>query len=100
MWSVSSCAHPGGIAPRSRAGDDNTKVVAFLWPSEITRPLTPEAWRHSPWFRDEDVITPSRVVIATDRSACIMPDGDVSQPRATETYHCAGGWRYPRNRGR
>ena len=92
-----SCAgpRPGSVDPLA-----NTKVVAVLWPSVQTVPLTPERWRASPWFRSEDIITPSRVVIAVDRYACIMRDGDVSNPKATERFYCVDGWRYPRSRGR
>lgn len=97
--SVLSCAH-GNIVRPARIGDENTKIVAVVWPSFVTRPLTPDAWRGSPWFRDEDMVTPSRVVISTDRYACIIVDGDVREPRATETWTCAGSWRYPRMRGR
>jgi hypothetical protein len=95
-----SCAS-GALRPEPRITDANTKIVGVLWPSEITAPLTPEAWRASPWFRDEDdLVTPSRVVIAVDRYACIMRDGDVRVPIPTHNFTCADQWRYPRTRGR
>lgn len=99
--SVSSCARGVLQRPEPHVTDANTQVVAFLWPSvELTTPLTPELWRASPWYRDEDLVTPSRVVISTGRFACIMRDGDTRQPRATQPFTCADAWRYPRSRGR
>lgn len=93
---VGACAR--NPQPESRLTDANTKVVGVVWPSEITSPMSPEAWRASPWWREEDVVTPSRVVISVDRYACIMRDGDVSDPRPTHAFTCASPWRYPRNR--
>jgi hypothetical protein len=99
--SLVACAHGGGIRPEPRITDANTQIVAFVWPSEITAPLSPEAWRASPWFRPEiDLVAPSRVVISTSRRACIMRDGDVRDPRPTHPFRCESEWRYARSRGR
>lgn len=95
---IAACAH--NARPEARVGDANTKIVGVLWPSYNTVSLTPEAWRASPWWREDDTITPSRVVIAVDRFACIMRDGDVRDPRPTYAFTCADAWRYPRARGR
>lgn len=90
----------GGLQPSPRVTDANAKIVAIVWPSEITAPLDPIAWRASPWHRSDDVVTPSRVVISTDRYACIMRDGDTRDPRPAQVFKCADSWRYPRSRGR
>jgi hypothetical protein len=90
----------GNLRPAPRITDANTKTVGVVWPSDITAPMSTEAWRASPWFRDGDMVAPSRVVIAVDRFACIMRDGDVRDPRPTQPFTCADQWRYPRSRGR
>lgn len=97
---IIGCASGGPLTP-ARLGDANTQVVAFVWPSEITAPLDPIAWRASPWFRSElDMVTPSRVVISTSRYACVIRDGDTRDPRPTQAFKCADAWRYPQSRGR
>jgi hypothetical protein len=97
---VLACAHGGAARPGPRVTDANTQIVGFVWPSEITAPLSSESWRRSPWFRDEDMVAPSRVVISTARYACILRDGDTRDPRPTQPFTCQNQWRYPRNRGR
>ena len=93
----SACSH-GAYRP-ARIGDVNAKIVAIVWPSVYTSALTPQSWRASPWYRlHDDEVTPWRVIIAVDRSACVEYDGDVSDPRATEAYVCKSAWRYARAR--
>lgn len=93
----SACSH--GTYQPARIGDVNAKIVAIVWPSVYTSPLDATSWRASPWYRlHDDEVTPMRVIIAVDRSACIEYDGDVSDPRATEAYVCKSAWRYARAR--
>lgn len=97
LWLI-GCAH-GSVARPARIGDVNAKIVAIVWPSVYTSPLDATSWRASPWYRlHDDEVTPMRVIIAVDRSACIEYDGDVSDPRATEAYVCKSAWRYARAR--
>lgn len=94
------CAH-GNVIRDARVGDADTKIVGLVWPSPITVPLNAETWRASPWWRESDMVTPSRVVISEGKLyACIMRDGDVSQPEPGHTFTCAEPWRAARNRGR
>jgi len=89
----------GTVRPMARPGTANGKLVKVLWPSVDTTPLTVESWQRSPWYRFQtDVITPSRVVISIDNYACIMRDGDVSDPRPGQTFICQDQWRMARYR--
>src|SRR5258706_11009078 len=88
---VLACAR-GNVRTGPRLTDPNVRVVAFVWPSINTVPMSGPAWRASPWFRDEDMVTPSRVVIAVDRFACIMRDGDVRDPQPTQPFVCQDQW--------
>lgn len=99
MLAILSACSRGGIQRAPRIGDVNAKVVAIVWPSVYTSPLNSQSWRASPWYRlHDDEVTPMRVIIAVDRSACVEYDGDVSEPRATEAYICKSAWRYARAR--
>jgi len=90
---ITACAH-GSIRVPARAADPGARLVRGVWYNP-----NPEVWRHSYWFRaDVDMVTPMRVVISSDESACIMDMG-VDEPREGEFYTCPTTWRYPQRRG-
>ncbi len=94
---MAACAH-GNLQPEPRVTDANSKIVGVVWPSIHTIPMSPDAWRASPWWREGEVVTPSRVVISADKYACILRDGDVRDPLPMQPFQCADAWRYPRSR--
>lgn len=77
----------------ARAADPGARLVSSIWYSPLAW-----QWQHSPWFRPEyDLVTPPRVVIASDGFGCLMGN-EVIEPQQYEYYVCPAGWRYPRTR--
>ena len=86
--SLVGCAH-GPLPAPARAGTRNVRLVDHVL-------LNPRAdlWRASGWYRAfSDVTTPSRIVVSSDRSACLMPDNETVEPLPWHYYECASGWR-------
>lgn len=91
---LASCAS-GQLPAPARAGAPDTRIVDHVWYNP-----QPGEWRRSPWFRQGvDDVTPVRIVISTDDSACIMGT-EVDEPLPLTYHACPTGWRYARARGR
>lgn len=90
---ISACFLGGGpYTPSPKSTDKNSKLVASTW-----LPNT-DTWEKSPWYRSGDIVTPSRVIIASDDYGCVLDIPDVIEPRSGEYYICKTGWRYPQKR--
>ena len=92
---LAGCAYGHAPVPApAYGGDKDAKVVSAVWHVSLA-----EQWRASPWYRpEEDLVEPTRVIIATDESACLMGD-EVYEPEPNQHYVCPSGWRRARHRG-
>jgi len=61
--------------------------------SRVIEFVDPLGWRSSSWFRLNDVLTPVKVVIAGDETACVIWEIEVTPVRVGDYYACKTKWR-------
>ena len=71
---------------------DNSKRVDHL-----ERVGNTHAWQRSPYWRvDDQLETPVYLIVADDRTACVVPAEDYTIANPGDYYPCSGKWRMPR----
>lgn len=93
LFSLACFGQGNVIPPEPEIGTARVKMIAGVGMFN-----TVWDWQRTPWDRIDDSpdITPVLVIVATDRSACVVTGKEWALARAGDRHACASAWRMPR----